>query len=420
MSAVSNETVSASTVSHANNGVQGSIPPAQREATQRRGLKRVAIIGVVFALVLAGFLIRQVMTAGEQSTDDAMVEADVVPVSVRVSGQVLHLRVQENAQVKKGDVIAELDPAELVARLQQAEGELAAAQAQAQTAEAEEHVVDASARGGLSSARAQVTTAKAQLGSASVQIEASRAQRLRAQVDASKAAADYERAKALHGTGAVAQEAVDDARAAADAANAALAAASAQLNVSEESLHVATSRVAEAGGTFDANAPVDAKMAVARGNAEIARAHVLSAKASVDLARVMLSYATVSAPADGIVSRITLHEGQLVSAGQAVASLVPSSTYVIANYKETQVGQMKPGQKVDVEVDALPGEHFHGVVESIAGATGARFSLLPADNASGNFVKVVQRVPVRIRWESQPLPAALRAGMSVVALVHTE
>jgi membrane fusion protein (multidrug efflux system) len=415
MSSVSNESMPApaATLPSANDA------DAAASQKQARGIRRLLVVAVLFVLALAGFFVHQALTAGNEDTDDAMVEADVVPISVRVSGQVVRLLVHENAHVNKGDVIAELDRAELASRVKQAEGELAAAQAQAMAADADQRVAEASARGGLSSARAQVATARAQVGSAAVQIEAARAQRARAEAEANKAKADLARARTLLSTGAVSQEVLDHAIATADAANAALAAANAQLSVSQESLHIAHSHVAEAGGTLDANTPLDAKIAVAHSAAELAHARVTSAQANLEIARLMLSYATITAPSAGTVSRITLREGQLLSAGQAVASLVPDTTYVVANYKETQVAHMKPGQRVDIEVDALPGAKLHGVVESIAGATGSRFSMLPADNASGNFVKVVQRVPVRIRWQEREVPPAVRAGMSVVAEVHT-
>jgi membrane fusion protein (multidrug efflux system) len=415
MSAVSNESMQPAP------SAPRLVTPSEAPAVdkQGRGARKLWLVLAAFVLVLGGFLLRLALTADEQSTDDAMIEADVQPLSVRVSGQVLRLHVAENAAVKKGQLIAELDPAELEAKLKQAEGELAAARAQALTAEAEERVAEASARGGLSTAQAQVVTARAQLGSAGEQIEGARADRVHAEVEAAKANADLARARSLLAQGALSQSEVDDASARADAARAALSAASAKLTAAEAGQRAAQGRVAEAGGLVDASAPVSAKIAVAHGSADIARARVLSAEANLELARVMLAYTRITAPADGIVSRITLREGQLVTAGQTFASLVPHRTYVIANYKETQVGHMKPGQRVDIEVDALPDVELHGVVESIAGATGSRFSMLPADNASGNFVKVVQRVPVRIRFDSASLPPALRAGMSVETLVHT-
>jgi membrane fusion protein (multidrug efflux system) len=394
-------------------------PDLHAARKQKSGVGRVVIIGVIGVLAIGGYLTNRMLNAGNQSTDDAMVDADVVPISVRVGGQVLHVHVSENTLVKKGDVIAELDPAELTARVHQAEGDLAAAVAQAAVADAQQKVTDAGARGGLSSATAQVKTARAQLGSAAAQIEAAQAQKLHAEVQAQKAAADYTRAQGLRAAGATSQEAVDNAKATLDGANAALASANAQLSVAMESKEVAASRVDEAGGALDANTPLQAKIAASRGAADVARARVTSAQATLDLARTMLSYATVTAPADGMVSRLTLREGQLVSTGQAVASLVPTATYVVANFKETQMTKMKPGQTVDVEVDALPGQSLHATVESIAGATGSRFSLLPPDNAAGNFVKVVQRVPVRIHWNDVATSSNLRAGMSAVVTVHT-
>jgi membrane fusion protein (multidrug efflux system) len=183
---------------------------------------------------------------------------------------------------------------------------------------------------------------------------------------------------------------------------------------------VAQSRVAEANGMLDTNTPVDAKVAAARANAALANARVTTAEAALELARLNLSYATLVAPTDGVVSKLTVHAGQLVSPGMPVAELVPEGTYLVANFKETQVGQMKAGQRVDVEVDAYSGRKFEGEVESLSGGTGSRFSLLPPDNASGNFVKVVQRVPVRIRWKTAPTDVTLRAGMSATVTVHTE
>src|SRR5262249_20757131 len=154
--------------------------------------------------------------------------------------------------------------------------------------------------------------------------------------------------------------------------------------------------VAEAAGALDSNRPIEAKIAAATASAEVAHARVASAEAAARLARLALSYATVRAPGDGIVSRLHVREGQLLRQNQGIASIVPDTSYVVANFKETQIGAMRPGQQVSIAVDAFPGEELHGVVSSIAGGTGSRFSLLPPDNASGNFVKVVQRVPVRI------------------------
>jgi len=138
------------------------------------------------------------------------------------------------------------------------------------------------------------------------------------------------------------------------------------------------------------------------------------------LARLQLSYTKLYAQEDGQVTRLTAREGQMVQPGQPVASLVPDRTYVVANFKETQIGDMKPGQEVEIDVDAFPGKTLKGKVESLAGGTGARFSLLPPDNASGNFVKVVQRVPVRIAWVDVPADVALRPGLSADVAVRVK
>jgi membrane fusion protein (multidrug efflux system) len=390
---------------------------AARAAT---GKKRVGIILAVGVVVAGVYLGVHALGANRQTTDDAQIEADVVPVAPRVGGIISEVNVTENAKVKKGEVLIQLDTADLAARLKQAEGELGAARAQAASAQAQASVSEAGAKGGLSSAKAQVSTSLAQVSSADAQIASAKAQLVRAEADLRRVMNDLERTKKLREANAMPQEKLDNAQSAVDAAQAAVAAAEAQFHASEESRRVAQSRVAEANGALDTNSPVDAKVAAARANADLALARVTTAEAALDLARLNLSYATVRAPADGVVSKLTVHAGQLVSPGMPVAELVPEGTYVVANFKETQVGAMKAGQRVELEVDAFNGRHFEGVVESISGGTGSRFSLLPPDNASGNFVKVVQRVPVRIRWKDVAPDVTLRAGMSVTATVHTE
>ena len=144
-----------------------------------------------------------------------------------------------------------------------------------------------------------------------------------------------------------------------------------------------------------------------------------SAEALLRLARLQLAYTQVTAPDDGIVSRLGVHEGQNVQAGQPVAELIPTRTFVVANFKETQIGRMSPGQRAEIRIDAYPGRVFEGTVESRSGGTGARFALVPPDNASGNFVKVVQRVPVRVAW-SRPPDVPLAAGLSAVVTVRVD
>ena len=163
-----------------------------------------------------------------------------------------------------------------------------------------------------------------------------------------------------------------------------------------------------------------AVLAAAQAAADLAHARVRGAQAGKQAADLQLSYTKILAPADGITSDLAVHEGQLVQVGQTVVAVVPADTYVIANLKETQVGRVKIGQIVDMDLDAYPGQTFTGKVESLSPATGARFSMLPPDNASGNFVKVVQRVPVKIAWTNLPKNVIIEAGLSVDVTIHVE
>ncbi|MGC4115691.1 MAG: HlyD family secretion protein [Myxococcales bacterium] len=363
---------------------------------------------VLAGLVAAGYLLA---TADLESTDDAQIEADVVPVAARVSGQVREKLVSDNQRVKKGDPILELDDADLSARARQAAAELETAKAQAMAAEAQVRVVEASAKGGLATAKAAFSGSSVGVANADAQLAAARAGLERAKAEARKAEQDLARTKQLVEGSAVPKERLDNAQAAFDATQAALAQATALVAAAEEMRQVALTRVDEAKGRLEGSTPIDAQIEAARANAKLANARVDVAQAVLDLARLQVSYTRVLAPEDGVVSKVSVQAGQMIQVGQPVASLVPSRTFVVANFKETQVGRMHPGQPVEVRIDAFPGTKLAGTVESLSGGTGARFSLLPPDNASGNFVKVVQRVPVRIAWKQAPdLP--LQAGLS--------
>ncbi len=329
-------------------------------APQRSARRPLIVLGGVVAALLLGIGIYALVTAGEETTDDAQVEADVVPLAPRVGGQVLRVRVKDNERVKKDAVIFELDPADYAARVAQADAELATARAQAVAAHAQETVVGANARGGLSTAQAAFTGSGAAVASAEAQIAAARAAISRSEAEARKADSDFQRAKELFAANAVPQERLDNATAARDAADAALVAAKAQLDAAMEQKRGAESRVAEAKGRVEISSPIDAQLAAAKANAELADARVKVAEATLVLANNQLNYTQVTAPADGVVSRVSVHEGQLVQPGQPVAELVPELTYVVANFKETQIGAMKPGQKVELTVDAFAGQEVRG------------------------------------------------------------
>jgi membrane fusion protein (multidrug efflux system) len=332
---------------------------------------------------------------------------------------VLAVHVTDNQVVTKGQLLVELDPRDLQARAKQAEAELAAAKAQAAAADAQVGIVEATSRGGLSAARAALSGSTASVGSADAQIASAQAAVDRAEAEASRANTDAKRAEALRKDDAVPQAQVDTARANAAAAAAALAQARAQLQVVREMKLTAQTHVSESAARVEQSTPVDLQLATARANAELAHARVASSEATLSLAHIQLDYARIEAPVAGVLSKIAVHPGQLVQTGQQIVAIVPTETYLIANFKETQVGRMKTGQHVKIEVDAFPGRDLEGTVASTSPGTGARFSLLPPDNASGNFVKVVQRVPVKIAWANLPPDLHPSAGMSADVTVIT-
>jgi membrane fusion protein (multidrug efflux system) len=395
-------------------------PVAAPPAKPRSGaLGYIALAGVVGVLLLI-FLVWSLITRGNQNTDDAQVEADVVPIASRVGGPVAHVLVKDNQVVHAGDVILEVDDTDYQAHMQQAEADFAAAKAQAEAADAQVEVATAGARGGLSTAQAQVSGSTASVRTADAQVKAAEAGLARAESDAKKAAADLARAQQMRASEGISQQQLESAQAAADSANAALLQAQANLAVAEGSRAAAKDRVAEATGRLSQSTPIEAEIAVAEAQAHLAHARADSAEASAKLAESQLSYTKILAPVDGRVSNLGVHEGQLVQPGMSIAQLVPLATYIVANFKETQVGEMQPGQEASVSIDAFPGQSLTARVESISGGTGARFSMLPPDNASGNFVKVVQRVPVRLEWVDPPSDIDLRAGLSASVTVYTK
>ena len=396
-------------------------PGAEREPKAKpKSKKAYMILAFVVAGAAALYGIVTLLTRGRENTDDAQVEADVVPISARVGGTVLKVLAQDNQVVKKGDVIIEIDPRDLSVKVAERQAELEAAKAQEQSAEAQVRVAEATTKGGLTAARAQLSGTTTSVGSAGAQVESARAAVTRAEAEATRAENDLARAESLRKDEAIPIAQLDTARANAAAARAAVAQARAQLSMAEETRRTAETRVSEARGHLEATEPVDAQLAIARANSDLAHARRQSAESALEEAKLNLSYTHIVAPTDGVLSKLAVREGQLLQPGQQMVALVPSGTYVIANFKETQVGDMKKGQRAHVKVDAYPGRSFEGMVESTSPGTGARFSLLPPDNASGNFVKVVQRVPVKIAWSNLPPDVHMAAGMSADVTVYTK
>ncbi|MGC4119971.1 MAG: HlyD family secretion protein [Myxococcales bacterium] len=377
------------------------------------------VLGGLAALVALGVTVYLVATAGQESTDDAQVDADVVALAPRVSGLVLRLRVHENERVRRGQLLLEIDDADYAAKVSEAEAALQTAQAQAEAAGHQVAVAQATAQGGLSSAQAEVAGSSVQVDASRAQARAARAGLRKAEADRRKARTDLERTQRLREGGAATQQQLDNAQEALESAQAAVAQRQAEAAAAEEGARVAQTGVAQAQGKLAQSSPAEAQIAIAEANARLAQARAAGAQAALNLARLQWSYTRVYAPADGVVSELSAREGQLAQAGQPVAMVVPDGSYVVANFKETQIGRMRPGQRATVKVDAFGGRKFEGRVESLSGGTGARFSILPPENATGNFVKVVQRVPVRIAWVRPP-DVPLRAGLSTNVTVFVD
>jgi membrane fusion protein (multidrug efflux system) len=377
------------------------------------------LLGLV-VVALAVYFIHGYATRNEVKTDDAQIEADVTPVATRVGGVVLHMKIQDNQKVEANQVIAEIDDADYKAKVAAAEADLEAATAQADSADAQVDIVKSTSGGALASAKAALSGTGASVRSAEAGVAAAQAQVARAKSDLLKAQQDLDRAQKLHDAGAVSGQALEAAQATKNSAQASLDAANAGLAAARDSAASAQSRVAEAAGHVEQSTPVERQIAAAVAAAKLAHARVQSAQAALDLAKLQLSYCKITSPIAGFVSKLGAHDGQMVQPGMTLVMVVPAKPYVVANFKETQMDRIAAGDPVDISVDALGGSELHGRVESISAGTGARFSMMPPDNATGNFVKVVQRVPVKIELDQGQDTSKLHAGLSVEVKVHLQ
>ena len=336
-----------------------------------------------------------------ETTDDAQIDGDVNPVIPKASGYVKAIRFKDNQFVKEGDTLFILDDADYKIRVEQAQAALQSAMASERVSRSQVNVALAtiqSSQAGVQTARDQVATAQANV--------------VAAQARARKANQDFERYSRLLADKTVPQQQFDAAQAERDAAQAQVLAAQAQLRTAQSQVSAAGTQTGVTSSQGQAT----------RGQISVTQAAIKQRQTDLDLANLQLSYTIVRAPVSGVVSKRSVQIGQLVQAGQAVCSVVGNQNlWVTANFKETQLQQMQPGQVVDIDVDAFGGEKLTGHVSSFAGATGAKFSLLPPDNATGNYVKVVQRVPVRIEIDkNSAVYAKLRPGMSANVAVDLQ
>ena len=397
--------------------VQAQAQAAAKPAKGSRTSLVMAALGLTAAAAGTGYYVTH---RGLETTDDAQVDAEMVSVPARTPGVVARINFTENQAVKAGEVLAEIDAEPAKAKLAQAEATLDAAKASAEAADADAAVAETNARGNKSVAEASLQGASSSAVASRQQIAEGAAQVASATSNLDRARLDLDRTKQLAASGAVAQAQLDQIQSTFDVASAALDQARARLASLQASTSQAQSRVQEANARLTQSSDVDALINQARSRARMARAQVAVSKATRDLAALELSYTKVLAPQDGVVSKKTIGVGQMVAPGQGVVQLVPTrEVWITGNFKETQLQRMRAGQPAHVVVDAFSGVTLHGEVESFSAATGARFSLLPPDNASGNFTKVVQRVPVRIRLKDVPPGIALRPGMSADLVVDT-
>jgi membrane fusion protein, multidrug efflux system len=390
-----------------------------RDTAEPKSSKKSLILGLVAAAVIGAGGVWYITHHGLENTDNAQIDGDVVSVPARVGGVVTKIAFVENQRVKAGDLLAELDSAPAQARLAEADANVFAAQAQADAADATARVSETNAVGDKSVADASLITASVGAASTSDQIKEAAAQLQSAQTSLEQAQLDHDRAQSLLGTGAISKAEFDRTDTQFRVAQSSVDVAKARLTTMKGSAAQAQSRVVEAQAKAKSSNDVDTQIKLADARAKAAHAQVDTAKAARDLAALDLSYTKIFAPNDGVVSKKSINVGQMLSPGQSIVQVVPDKLWVTGNFKETQVAKMRVGQPASVEVDAFSGTEIQGEVESFSGATGAKFTLLPPDNATGNFTKVVQRLPVRVRLISVPAGITLRPGMSVDLTVDT-
>jgi membrane fusion protein (multidrug efflux system) len=392
------------------------------------------ILGAVAALAAVGLFL-WLHSLNRVSTDDAQVDGHIDPVSAKISGNITEVLVDDNQEMKKGQVLVRIDPRDYQAKVDQEQAALEVAESQARAAGVNVPLTRDTTTSGTSSAEAQLSGAEAQLEQAKLDYQKSstndiafaRSNVNTAQATSDRAKADLERMQPLVDKAEISRIQYDSYVAAArvadselQAARDKLAAAGQDADTKKAAMLNAQARVAQArAGVQEAQAnqqQVNVKVAdVASAESKIAQA-----RADLEAAKLNLSYTTIAAPLDGSVTRKSVEVGQIVQPGQGLMMLVPlQDIWVTANFKETQLANVRAGQKAEVKVD-LTDKSYSGHVDSIAGATGTRMSLLPPENATGNYVKVVQRIPVKIVLDPVDGPHVLRPGMNVEATIFTK
>lgn len=399
-------------------------PELRQPEEDRRGFfkkhpaaKPIVFLVAIVAIVLVGWFWWE--SRQWEDTDDAEIDGHIYPISARVSGQVIKVSFDDGQIVHKGDVLVVIDPTDYTVALERARADYQDSQAQAEAAKYGVPVSSVGSFSQIRSASADMESAQAGVAASQKQVEAAQSQIVEAQADAQKLNTDVERYRQLLGKREISQQQFDAAIAAATAANATVKSRQASLLAAEAQVKIAEAKVDQATAEVR-NAQVTPKtVAATQAKAQSADAQVLRYKAALDQAQLNLSYTTIVAPVDGVVGKRSVQVGSNVAIGQDLLAVVPlRDVWVTANFKETQLAHMRPGQPVKIKVDTYGGRKWDGHVSNIGGATGAKYSLLPPENATGNYVKVVQRIPVRIDFDNHDKAdfnkdGLLRPGMSV-------
>ena len=410
------------------------LPPAPPKGLKNPKVQRLLLVGAIVVLAVAVGLF--LYYRNRETTDDAQVDGHITPIAAKISGRVAEVLVHDNEPVKAGQVLVRIDPRDYQAALDNAKAALALAQSEAQSANVDVPRTRENVASGTSNANAGLLGAEAQLAQAQAayaQAQNSDLAYARANVEKSRAnaqlaQADLERYRPLMDKGEISKQQFDAAKANADATASALKAeeekiqqAQSNIQIAKAQLNAAQARVEQArAGVSSARADIQ-QVSMRTADAQGKLAKVDQARAMVEAAQLNLSYTEIVAPRDGVATHKEVEAGQIIQAGQGLMVVVPlQDVWVTANFKETQLKKMRAGQKAEVHVDTY-GKTFSGHVDSIAGATGAVLSLLPPENATGNYVKVVQRIPVKVVVDPISADKAiLRPGMNVDVTVITE
>ncbi len=390
----------------------GASENAQKGATGRKRM----IAAIVLAILVVGggfFYWRSTLV---EDTDDAQINGHLIQISSRIAGQVIHVNVDENQYVTRGTVIAELDPRDFEVAVENSQAALASAEAAAQAAKVNVPITTVNTGSNLRSAGADLSGASASVQQAEQQFAAAEARVAEARANNFKAQSDLERYRPLVARDVISKQQFDAAVSAADATKAALANALASEQAAQSAVKIAHDREAQSQAMLHYAETGPQQVEAQNARARQAEAQVKAAEAQLEQAKLNLSYTKIVAPANGIITRKSLEINQNISVGQNLMTLVSlDDLWVTANFKETQLRNIRAGQKVDIDVDAT-GKTYTGRVTQVGGATGSVLSLFPPENATGNYVKVVQRVPVRIDFtdlKDEDGHHLLRPGLSV-------